>query len=82
MFASPSQGLKLTLPIDGRAGAAGLAELVGPVLLPHQSSVALSGPPVWLFCTPTVSPAKLSLLAVRVEVSLEPEPTRMPVVGC
>src|SRR5271157_41029 len=80
MFVSPSQGLKLTLPITFAPVPLGLLVLVGPVLLPHQSIVAVSGPLDWLLCTPTVSPAKLSFVAVRVEVSLEPEPTRMPVV--
>src|SRR5271157_3458332 len=80
MFVSPSQGLKLTLPITFAPVPPGLLGLVGPVLLPHQSMVAVSGPLDWLLCTPTVSPAKLSFVAVSVEVSLEPEPTRIPVV--
>ena len=37
MFASPSQGLKLTLPIAFEPVPPGLPALVGPVLLPHQS---------------------------------------------
>ena len=59
----------------------GLAELVGPVALPHQSSVALtvrsSGCSARRRCRPT----KLSFVAVTVLVSLAPEPTRMPVAS-
>src|SRR5271166_1390845 len=80
MFASPSQGLKLTLPIAFAPVPPGFPALFGPVLLPHQSIEVVTCRPDWLFCTPTVSPAKLSLSAVRVEESLEPQPTRIPVV--
>ena len=78
MFASPSQGLKLTLPTTAEPVPPGLPELAGPVLLPHQLSVALSDPLVWRLSTPTVSPDRLSSLAVRVLVSLAPEPATMP----
>src|SRR5262249_31031431 len=53
----------------------------GPETLPHQSNVALADPVDWLFCTPMASPAKLSLVAVTVAVSVAPEPTAMPVVS-
>ncbi len=81
MLASPSQGLKLTLPVALAPVPLGLPALVGPLVLPHQSRVAFNGPPVWLFCTPVVLLAKLSFVAVTVQVSLAPEPTRMPVVS-
>src|SRR5580658_8509161 len=81
MLASPSQGLKLTLPTAAAPLPPGLPGLVGPLVLPHQSSVAFNDPLVWLFCTPVVSLAKLSFVAVTVQVSLGPEPTRTPVVS-
>ena len=59
----------------------GLSGSVGPVSLPHQSKAASSPPVAWLSCTPVVTTAKLSSVAVRVLVSLDPEPTTMPVVS-
>ena len=81
MLESPSQGLKSTLPVIFAPVPPGLREFAGPELLPHQFIVAVSWPVAWLFWMPVVSPEKLSLVAVRFEVSFALEPTTMPVVA-